>query len=120
MDRLYEPSCSSFAVEIFRNIFKRLPLPDGTGTPDQRTKELSELTSFASAWAQAQNAKLKTSMLDVLWQRSVGEANKIGNNSRRKKCMHNPSAVWWRTFKGMLTSARAGELTLKHTHPPNG
>jgi len=120
MDRLYEPSCSSFAVEIFRNLFNRLPLPEGQGTREARTIELSELASFASAWARAQNAKLKPRMLLILWDRSVYEANKLGVNRRRKIKAHNLPAVWWSLFKKLLNTAREGELKLKHDRPPDG
>jgi hypothetical protein len=112
MDRLYEPSCSQFAGEIFHTIFRRQPIESSVNTR-QATEDLSELASFASAWAMAQNAKLNPATLTMLWNRAVFEANKLCVNRRRKPGTRNPRAVWWTIFKGLLRVARAGNLQSK-------
>lgn len=109
LDRLYEPLCSQFAMTIFHAIFKRQPIESSVDA-QRATEDLSELGSFASAWAMAQNAKLNPQTLTLLWDRSTFEATKLGVNRRRKPGTRNPRAVWWTVFKGLLRAAKAGTL----------
>lgn len=113
MDKVYEPQCREFGLEIFRSIFKRLPVTADNADAKHVAEDNSELGSFASAWAMAQNAKLKLSVLQVLWERSIQEATSLGNNRSRKPNMRNPRAIWWKVFKGLLRTAKTGDLRLK-------
>jgi hypothetical protein len=119
LDQLHDPECKVFGKEVFKAIFKREPFTEATTSDKHKIQEdNSEVGSFKSAWAMAQNAKLKLSALSALWDDAVAEAEKLGNNRRRKTKIRKLQAVWWRIFKSLLVKARAGELTGEHKRFP--
>lgn len=119
MNALLNPQCETFALEVFRGIFKREPLNEQTcSKPETVQADNSEIGSFKSAWTMALNAKLKLTALSVLWDTAIEEADKLGKNRRCKTKIRKLPAVWWRIFKSLLGKAKTGELTGEQTRLP--
>jgi len=119
LDQFHDPECKVFAVEIFKGIFKREPFNEQTSGDRRKIQDdNSEIGSFKSAWSMAQNAKLKPLAMSDLWDAAVEEAEKLGNNRRRKTKIRKLQAVWWRIFKSLLVKAKTGELSDEHGRLP--
>lgn len=94
---MYDPACKEFAIGIYRAI--------GTRYQPDSPEAAGNLGCFATQWHKAQRSGIGLHRMQVLWDKSMAEANKL--KAKRRRGVHfreSPEAVWVWLFKRRLTA----------------